>query len=151
MDYQEYLDQYIAYDPILARRCFAAAIDYFIYFIIYILYTYFFGEMKQWGIENGVFSYRFNIGFFSLIIIWFLYFPFIESIYGYTLGKGLFDLKVVKENSEDSNFYVSFIRHLPDFLDFFLFGLIAVILVKYTKKHKRIGDLLADTIVVLDK
>jgi len=151
MDYQDYLDQYIAYDPILARRCFAAALDYFIYFVIYIIYTYFFGDVNDWGIKDGTFKFNINIGFFSFVFIWFLYFPVIESIYGYTLGKGLFDLKVVRENTENSKFYVSFIRHLVDFIDFFLFGLVAILLVKFTKKHKRIGDLLADTLVVLDK
>jgi uncharacterized RDD family membrane protein YckC len=151
MNYQEYLDQYIAYDPILVRRCFAATLDYSIFFLIYVIYVYFFGNVDEWGINDGKFSVKFDIGLFSFIFIWFLYFPVIESIYGYTLGKGLFDLKVIKENSNDSKFYVSFIRHLVDIIDFFLLGLVAILLVKYTKRHKRIGDLLADTIVVLDK
>ncbi len=151
MDYQEYLDTYVAYDPVLARRCYAALVDYFVYFMLTVIYCYFFANVKEWGFSNGQFRMSFDGIFWPSVIIWFLYFPLLESILGYTLGKGLFDLKVIRERKDDFPFKVSLVRHFVDFIDFFLFGAPAIALVKFTKQHKRLGDILARSRVVLDK
>jgi uncharacterized RDD family membrane protein YckC len=82
------------------------------------------------------------------VLIWLIYFPFIESRLGYTLGKGLFDIKVVRERKSDSPFFVSLKRHLLDPVDFFFFGFVAVLLVKFTMKHKRLGEFWAHSLVV---
>jgi uncharacterized RDD family membrane protein YckC len=151
MDYQQYLEIYVAYDPILARRCLAAVIDYLIYFILTTIYGYFFGDVKEWGMIDG--QFRINIAgtFWSSVLIWILYFPLLESILGYTLGKGLLDLKVVRERKDDFPLKVTFLRHFVDFIDFSLFGFVAIALVKFTKQHKRLGDFLAHSRVVLDR
>jgi hypothetical protein len=47
MDYEEYLQQYVSYDPILTRRFWAALLDYVTYFILVTIYTYFFGTVQQ--------------------------------------------------------------------------------------------------------
>ena len=152
MDFQEYLEKYVSYDRILARRCWAAVIDYLVYFIILMLYGYFFGDVQDWGFkESGGFAFRVNPGFFPTIILWFLYFPTVESILGYTFGKGLFDLKVIPEDKKEFLFVVSFKRHLLDPIDFAFFGLIGILFVKFGKEHKRIGDHFAKSLVILEE
>lgn len=152
MDYQEYLDTYVAYDKILAKRCWAAILDYLFYFIILMLYGYFLGEVHEWGFkEEGGFAFNVDAGFFATVFIWFLYFPVIESSLGYTLGKGLLDLKVVPEDKKEFPFIVSLKRHLLDPIDFAFFGIVAVLLVKYNKRHKRLGDYWAKSNVIVEE
>ncbi len=152
MDYQEYLEKYVSYDRILARRCWAALIDYVVYFLILMLYGYIFGDVHGWGFnENGGFSFRVNPGFFSTVILWFIYFPITESILGYTLGKGALDLKVIPQDRKDFPFVVSLKRHLLDPIDFAFFGLVGILLIKFSKEHKRLGDHWAKSLVVKEE
>jgi uncharacterized RDD family membrane protein YckC len=143
MDYQEY----VVYEPILARRAFAALIDYGIYFGIFYAIVYFFGDLNSDGTRT---LHGFG-NLFILFFIWFVLFPGLEGFLGYTLGKGLLDLKIVCERKQDTPLGASFKRHIVDFIDFFLFGAVAIILVKTSSEHKRIGDHVAHTHVVLDK
>jgi uncharacterized RDD family membrane protein YckC len=152
MDYQEYLDKYVSYDRILARRCWAALIDYVVYFLLLILYAYFFGDVQEWGFkDNGGFSFRVNPGFFPTVILWFLYFPAIESIFGYTLGKGALDLKVIFQDKKEFPFVVSLKRHLLDPIDFAFFGLVGILFIKFSEEHKRLGDFWAKSLVVKEE
>ena len=149
MDYQEYLDKYVSYDRILARRIWAAMIDYLVYFLLLILYSYFFGEVQEWGFkENGGFAFKVNPGFLPTILLWFLYFPIVESLLGYTLGKGILDLRVVPKDRNDFSFIISLKRHLLDPIDFAFFGLVGILLIKFSKEHKRLGDFWAKSLVV---
>jgi len=84
-------------------------------------------------------------------VLWFIYFPVVEGIFGYTLFKGLFDLKVVPDRRRDSHFAVSLKRHLLDPVDFAFFGLVGIILVKSRDDHKRLGDMVAYSHVALDR
>ena len=143
MDYQEY----VSYEPILAKRCFAAIIDYGLYFGIIFAVVMFFGQPQP----DGTHAFRGYGNMLILFLIWLVLIPGLESILGYTLGKGLFDLKVVRERKSDFPPAVAFRRHIFDFIDFFFFGAVAIILVKVSKDHKRLGDRLAHTHVVLDK
>lgn len=152
MDYQEFLDKYVAYDRILARRCWAAITDYIVYYLLLILYSYFFGDVQEWGFkENGGFAFRVNPGFFPTVILWLSYFPLTESILGYTLGKGGFDLKVIPHDRKDFPFIVSLKRHLLDPIDFALFVLVGILCVKFSQEHKRLGDFWAKSLVVMEE
>ncbi len=86
-----------------------------------------------------------------LFLIWVVYFPVVEGTFGYTAFKGILDLKVVQERRSDFGFAVSFKRHMVDFIDFFLFGVVAIIMVKVSSEHKRLGDRIAHSHVVMDK
>jgi uncharacterized RDD family membrane protein YckC len=143
MDYAEY----VAYEPILARRCFAAIVDYGLYFAIVFAITIFFGNPRP----DGLHEFKGYGNMLILFLIWLVLIPGVESVLGYTLGKGLLDLKVVRERKTDFPPAVALKRHIFDFIDFFFFGAVAIILVKVSKDHKRIGDRLAHTHVVLEK
>ncbi len=148
MEQQEYIEQYVSYRPVLARRGCAALVDYFHYFVIVMIYGYLLGTVNQWGRTETGFSFSVNPGVIAPIVLWLVYFPFMESKFGYTLGKGLFDLKLVCQQRKDYPFIVSLKRHLLDPIDFSFFGLVAILLVKNTKEHQRLGDMWAHSLVV---
>ena len=140
-------EEYVAYEPILARRATAAVLDYVLYIAMTFGYVLFFGTPNDQGaMEVNGFGHL-----FMLFVIWFIYFPLIEGVFGFTAFKGLLDLRVVQERREDFAVLVSFKRHIVDFIDFFFFGLIAIILVKVSSDHKRIGDRIAHSHVVFEK
>ncbi|MDE3056799.1 MAG: RDD family protein [Bacteroidota bacterium] len=118
MDYQEYLKGAQSIDKILSRRCFAALIDYAIFFALYYAYLYLFGEFQLDG------SLQVN-GFWQLLIIGSIslfLFPLMESIFGYTMGKGLLDLKVVYHDKKGFRFFAQASRIRFYGFHFFWFG-----------------------------
>ncbi len=140
-------EEYVAYEPILSRRVVAAILDYALYFALVFGYIYFFGKPNDQGaMEVKGFGH-----IFMIFLLWVVYFPVVEGTFGYTAFKGILDLKVVQERRKDFGIAVSFKRHIVDFIDFFLFGTVAVILVKVSSDHKRLGDRIAHSHVVLDK
>lgn len=142
MDYQEY----VRYEPLLARRASAAILDYALVFAVCAAY------IKLVGTEGADGTYRAN-GLHHLVVLWlfwFLYFPVVEGIFGYTLFKGAFGLKVVPDKRRDSRFAVAFKRHLLDPVDFAFFGVVGLILVKTRDDHKRLGDMVAYCHIELD-
>ncbi len=140
----EYYDS-SEYEPVLARRCYAAFIDYLLFFALEVIYLILFGREREGGYYVKLFSFH----PFAMMSIWIVYFPGLESILGYTLAKGLFDLRVELDRKVDSPFLASFVRHLFDPIEFFLtLGIMPVILAKTSKGHKRLGDMAARTHVV---
>lgn len=133
--------------PALAgQRAIAFLIDYTTYFTIYFILAKF---VLPEGKPNDISSF-FNL--FITIALWLLIIVLPESMLGYTLGKGAFDLKVAKLRESDSMFIVSLKRHLFDFVEFCLyFGLVSFIMIIKTKDHQRIGDMVARSIVVKDQ
>lgn len=131
--------------PNLGQRGFAAFIDYGLYFGLSYFYYYTFGEPNETG------GYHMS-GFAALLpfFFWFLYFPFIESFGGQTLGKRIVGIQVTKPNGSDITFTDSLKRRLLDWIDISFMGIPALIVIKTTKKHQRLGDLWADTIVIAD-
>lgn len=135
----------IATKPNLKKRILAGLIDYSLMFGVTIVMFLYFGEKT----ENG---YALN-GFPALInwIIWFGYMVGFEIKFGATLGNQLFDLQVIsiKDNKTTSlTLGQSFVRHLFDILDLWLFGLLGILLIKNTTYNQRFGDLCAKTIVI---
>jgi uncharacterized RDD family membrane protein YckC len=147
MEIEEYQNIVENIDKVLAKRCYAAFIDYLIFFTYFYAYAYYFGEVY------GPLSFQIN-GFgnlFMILCIWFLIFPFMEGNFGYTLGKGLFDLKVVYEDKEEFHWLCSLKRHLLDVVDFPFFGLIGILMIRFGPDHKRVGDYWGKTTVALVK
>ena len=140
VDYQEY----VAYDRVLSRRAFAAFLDYFTWFWLVMFYVGIFGERGADGSKSA----ETPIDTFFQVLMWFIYFPVVESIFGYTLFKRIFHLRVVREKENLPPLVVSFLRHIVDVIDFTMFGVIGIVLAKVTKSHKRLGDLIAHTQVI---
>lgn len=81
-----------------------------------------------------------------------LYFTLLEAKYSKTIGKMALKIKVICENNKKVNFKQALIRNITKSMPFFrvIFRIIGFFLIIFTKKHQRIGDMLAKTIVIKD-
>lgn len=129
----------------LESRFFATLFDYGFFFFLNWSFIFFFGESNNAG------EYTIS-GALNLIplVFWFVYFIIVESIFSATIGHMLFDLKVMGEDNGRIGFIEALLRHIVDPIDFFFFGIPAMICITNTPKKQRIGDLLAKTIVVVE-
>jgi uncharacterized RDD family membrane protein YckC len=127
----------------ITQRYSAALLDYLQYFLLSCLYVRAFGEVNAVGgyTVHGALA-------LPIYLYWLLYFPVVEGIFGCTLFKFFFDLKVIKQGDEPIGIIDALKRHLFDLVDMFLFGLIGVLVMRASAKHQRIGDQIAGTIVI---
>jgi len=128
----------------MLRRMCAALIDYCLFFLFFYVYLFAFAEIRH----DGYLGTRNICHQFILLLSWFVLFPTLESSLGYTLGKGLLDLKVVLQNGKKPSFIRALVRHLMDPLDVIFFLLIGIVTIRKSIHPKRIGDYLAGTEVV---
>lgn len=137
----------------VGKRWLGACIDYIIY-----LFMYYFA-MFLWGTFAFSTARDVNGSFFLLtgllvaflwIGLWFIIFPVIETLNnGRTLGKAIVGVRVIKLNGGKPNFGHILVRHLFDFVDFMpFFGIVGLIVAGNTVNQQRVGDLVAQTIVV---
>ena len=127
----------------LASRYYAAAIDYVFVLILVVLYVQIAGDVDEYG------EYKI-VGWSTLAVpvIWFLYFPLCEGMFGQTLAKKLFRLHVVDLNGMSPHVGQALIRRVFDLLDIFTLGVFGLLLVNYTETSQRLGDMLAETTVI---
>lgn len=85
-------------------------------------------------------------GFFTLIYL--AYFIVLESRSGATLGKRVLKLKVVKVDGSPIDMREAVIRNLLRFIDGLLVYLVGAILIWTSPNKQRLGDRLANTVVV---
>lgn len=126
-------------------RALAGLVDYLVILAVLITFTYF------WGTKIGPQSYTLvGMPFYMLILVWVLWTAGIESLCGATIGNYLMGLKVVSKDSphKSPKFFQSLKRHLVDWIDLFPFGLIGIMLILNTSSNQRLGDILANTVVV---
>ncbi len=79
---------------------------------------------------------------------WFLNSVVLAGLAGGSIGKLVTGLRIVKTTGEKAGILQTFLRTLVGIVDFFLCGLIGLILTLATKGHRRLGDLAAGTLVV---
>ncbi|WP_373894400.1 RDD family protein [Virgibacillus natechei] len=70
---------------------------------------------------------------------------------GKTLGKRLMGLRVIQDNGHSITLLSSFIRNLLRIIDMIPMYLTGMIMIFFHSKHKRLGDLVAGTIVVHER
>ena len=86
--------------------------------------------------------------FVGLVVI-FVYVFLLEGLYGYTPGKYMLGLVVVKSDGSDCTISASILRNLLWLVDQLpVFNLVAMGLILLTDDNQRVGDLVADTVVV---
>jgi uncharacterized RDD family membrane protein YckC len=128
---------------VLNMRIGAALVDYFIYAITVVICFILFSEKADVG---------YTINLTALLVpaaIWFIYFVVIEKLYSGTPGHRWLGLKVVSLSGETPGFSQVLKRRLCDPVDFWCcFGVIGMLLSRYTSHNQRLGDLWAETIVV---
>jgi uncharacterized RDD family membrane protein YckC len=91
-----------------------------------------------------------TLGTLILLIISFGYYALLEGYLGQTLGKMLLGIKVVREdNGEVPGFGAAAIRTVMRVIDVLPFAyLVGFIAVLFSGKNQRLGDMLANTLVV---
>jgi len=81
----------------------------------------------------------------------YLYHSLLEGLFGWTLGKKLCGIRVLKADFTPCGLSGGFLRNLLRIVDAFFYYLVAAISVAGTSKWQRLGDLVAETVVVRDK
>jgi len=127
----------------LTKRYVANVIDYLIVFILIGVCVFLLGEPNSKG------GYTLT-GFPALIIpfIWLVYFPLCECLTGQTLAKKALNLYVVDSNGNSPMIGQAFIRRSMDFVELTCLGIPSLLAINHSKSSQRIGDMMAQTLVV---
>ena len=123
----------------------AFLIDFFVFCLIASFMGLFFGE----SLEDEIGFHMTGLPAFATMVIGLFMWPISEGAWGQTLGKRLLDLKVVTDKNRPIGMGQAFIRFFLGFIDYML--LIGLIISAANKQNKRIGDLVANTIVIRTK
>ena len=129
--------------PNLKKRIIATLLDYALFLLSTYLYIMLVGQENDEGGKtvNGLLA-------LPIPIVWFIYFVIIEALYGATLAhQGLY-LKVLTVDRKEIEFTQALKRHLVDPIDILLYGIPAIIAIKNSAQHQRLGDMWAKTIVI---
>jgi len=130
------------------KRWLATLTDYIFYLAIFMAVNIFFGE--KYTTPDGATGYR-TTGWpaFGLFAVWWLLLPILEGLTGQTVGKAIFKIKTVKVNGDDASMGNCIVRHLFDFADFApFFGIVGLLVAGNNPHQQRVGDLVAQTIVI---
>ena len=127
----------------IKKRIIATLLDYSLFFIPVYIYVMYFGQSNE---EGG----KTLTGNMALIvpIVWLIYFVIIEAYWGATFAHQALNLKVFTAEGKEIKWTHALKRHLLDPIDIFFYGIPAIIAIKNSKKHQRLGDMLANTVVV---
>ena len=134
-------------------RLAAFMIDFFAQMLLVLLGS----VILLWWLDRVVFGNVGNPGGVALgvwmvfsFLVQFGYFVACEMrTNGQSVGKRIFGLRVIRENGEPLDFWQSFLRGLlRQTLDMLFVGLFVIL---FSKKHKRLGDMAAGTIVIIEK
>lgn len=122
-------------------RILAFIIDFFIYCIVVMLLGY------SSGLPIEGLGFVFNGSpVLVVILVGFLLWPMSEGLWGQTIGKRILNIKVLNEYYEPIEITASLARFTIGFIDCIL--LIGFIVSANNKNNRRIGDIVANTIVV---
>jgi uncharacterized RDD family membrane protein YckC len=142
------------YKPVLAyipKRWLASFIDFLLVILVCAIVTVIFGKrvINEDGSPGG-WSFGGIGGNISLFLSWLLFLPGIEAFNnGQTIGKVLMRIRTIKEDGSPLGFGRSLLKHVFDIIDHLPgMGILGLTVAAINKKRKRIGDLVARTIVV---
>ncbi|HCU23998.1 MAG TPA: hypothetical protein DF383_03195 [Deltaproteobacteria bacterium] len=140
-----------AYAPAASRDRFAAfCIDSWLAALLYWPVGY--GLLKFFGIATMALLHqgrgRLAIHVAATLLMAFLYYVIMESVFGATLGKFFCRLRVIDENGESAALGSVFIRNLLRLVDYPFAFLIAVITMESSPLNQRFGDRAAKTLVI---
>ena len=138
-----FVEHIVTYKPNLKKRIFATLFDYGLYLLAFWAYLFTFGKAD----DEGVYKVE-GLLALPVFIAWFLWFVVVEALQGATPGHQIFSLKVVQLNGSTISFWQALLRHLLDPVDILFYGIPAIIAIKFSEKHQRLGDMVARTVVV---
>jgi uncharacterized RDD family membrane protein YckC len=125
------------------RRFAAFLIDYGAFVLFYSNYIYFVSVKTDSGLHIEGMQHLILI-----LLVWFLWLPWLESRNGQTVGKRLLRIMVVNSNGEKPELGESFRRHIVDLVDVFFFSFAWFLLRRPNSIPRRLGDFFAKTWVL---
>ncbi|WP_343747305.1 RDD family protein [Fluviicola sp.] len=146
--------QFVTIDYELASpvyRAVAAFLD-LIFLCIYFLLASYFIHQNLFDLDwNSRMNRDSFLTAFLIRLPWLLYSPVIEYFTnGRSLGKLIMGIRVVKSNGETAGLREYFTRWIFRIVDIWVggFGFLALLVSGTTEKRQRIGDIMADTVVI---
>ena len=125
----------------------ATIVDAIVFSVFFWVMSLLFGTTTVEGGEAG-FSLSGLPALFSFVLV-FAYYTLLEGYLGQTLGKMLLGIKVVREDSGGvPGLGAGALRTVLRIIDGIFFYLVAFISVLASQKNKRLGDMVAHTLVV---
>lgn len=136
---------------VVGKRIGAAIIDTIIGWVLLFLVTAVLGSAGAAMGEGGG-GGAFVVSFFVLpFVVFVAYFLLLEGLWdGYTIGKKVLSIKVVKENGQPIGIGDSVLRNLLRFIDGLFYYLVGFIFIATSDRKQRLGDRIASTVVVTD-
>lgn len=132
----------------LFQRCLAVTVDTVLLLIptIYIMLY----KMAQISFTDFPVIALSVVGKFAVVflVIKFIYFSVLEGFYGVTLGKWILGLRVARTDMSSCGMKSSLLRNSARLIDGLLFGLVGAFVISNTDRSQRIGDLMAQTVVI---
>jgi uncharacterized protein len=120
------------------RRFLATFLDNAVWLVFLIWIA---GSIPESDADSGVVAMLFLV----LLTAWFNYFAIAEWRWGQTIGKNALGIRVTTESGERLSWNAAAIRNLLRIVDFFLIG---PIMIATSRRHQRLGDRLAHTVVI---
>ncbi|WP_341900392.1 RDD family protein [Fluviicola taffensis] len=146
--------QFVTIDYELASpvyRAVSAFLD-LVFLLIYLLIASYFISANLLDLDFNSLQNRLSfLSIFLLRLPWLLYSPVIEYLTnGRSLGKLIMGIRVVKSNGETAGLREYFTRWIFRIVDIWVggFGFLALLVSGTTEKRQRIGDIMADTVVI---
>jgi len=132
---------------VTGRRILATIVNVVIFSIFYSLLAMLFGSTS---VEGGSIAFSLGaLGSLIYIVGIFAYYLFMEGYLGQTVGKMLLGIKVVREdNGGVPGLGAAALRTVLRIIDGILFYAVAFVSVLATQKNRRLGDMVANTLVV---
>jgi uncharacterized RDD family membrane protein YckC len=138
----------------IGNRFLAAAIDHLIQLLMMLALYFSLWGISRWHIDPSLFIWAVAIAILIVFVIYWGYFVLFETFWnGQTPGKRIMKLRVVREDGRPIRFFEAFIRNLLRIIDIlppFSYA-IGVATIIFSPRSKRIGDLVAGTVVVKER
>jgi uncharacterized RDD family membrane protein YckC len=132
---------------VTGRRVLATIVDGIVLGVGFWIMSALFGTTSVEGGQVG--ASLSGVAALASFILVFAYYILLEGFLGQTLGKMLLGIKVVREGTgEVPGLGAATIRTLLRIIDSLFFYLVAFIAVLASQKNKRLGDMVAHTLVV---
>jgi uncharacterized RDD family membrane protein YckC len=139
----------------VGNRFLAAAIDHLIQIFLIVIGLLIYGRSVGWSQISSLGVWAAAILVLVIFTTYWGYFVFFEAIWsGQTPGKRIMKLRVVREDGRPVRFFEVFVRNLLRlFVDFmpppsYAIGVVSIV---FSPQSKRIGDLVAGTVVIKER
>jgi uncharacterized RDD family membrane protein YckC len=136
---------------VTGSRIVAALVDVVVLAVVLLAMAAAFGDLGGKS-EDGTSSFSVSLSgapFLLFLLVSLAYFVLLEMVAGATLGKMVLGLRVVEADGNPCDFGSAIVRNLVRIVDWLpILYVVGLISIAVSKKHQRLGDMAAGTVVV---